>query len=256
MPTSRRCGGRAATSAPSIRIVPSSGASNPAIRFRTVVLPQPDGPRRVMSSPGSTSSVRRSTAVTAPNRLVRSVRPRRAPSRLAGLGRLATPRRPTARSRPRRRRRDPAVAVVSRPPGRGEPRHHAEEAERDDHLERRDGGQERIELVLRDRAPHLPRQRRGGGAADEQRDHDLVEGHDRREERARQHAAPHERAASPARAPATPSRPGSGPRARAGDRARAPPPRRSARRRARPASRGRAPARRACRPRPTAANPA
>ncbi len=168
--------------------------------------------------------------------------------------RLSTPR-PTAMLGARRRR--PARPTAPSP-GRSVAASLAttpRSAQRDDHLERRDGGQERIELVLRDRAPHLARQRRRGRAADEERDHDLVEGDDRREERAGQHAAAHQRQGHPqerlprrgAEAPGRALEPR--------DRGREPPPRRSAPRRGRPASRGQAPARRACRPGPPPRSP-
>src|SRR5262249_13568175 len=50
------------------RISPASGWWKPATRRRRVVLPQPDGPSRVNSSPSATVRSARSTAVTAPNR--------------------------------------------------------------------------------------------------------------------------------------------------------------------------------------------
>src|SRR5262252_399616 len=50
------------------RISPASGWWKPATRRRRVVLPQPDGPSRVNSSPSATARSARSTAVTAPNR--------------------------------------------------------------------------------------------------------------------------------------------------------------------------------------------
>ena len=168
---------------------------------------------------------------------------------------LATSRPPTARSGPGRPRGSGARSSPRRPAAPNL-RHDAEEAERHEHLERRHGGQERIELVLGDRAPHLPRQRRGGGAADEQRDHDLVERDDRREERARRGRRAARAGASPAGAPATPSRPGSGPRARAGGRARAPPPRRSGPRTGTPRVAWASTSATSVPPRPTAANPA
>ena len=61
MPTRRRSGGTEppapATRRPPISIVPASGASRPAIRRSTVVLPQPDGPSSVSISPGRTLEV-------------------------------------------------------------------------------------------------------------------------------------------------------------------------------------------------------
>ena len=49
-------------------IVPASGASKPAIRRSSVVLPQPDGPSSATNSPRSTQSCASSTAWTAPKR--------------------------------------------------------------------------------------------------------------------------------------------------------------------------------------------
>src|SRR4030042_131874 len=49
-----------------MRSRPSSGVSKPALRRRSVVLPQPEGPRRVRNSPGRTSSETRSRATTSP----------------------------------------------------------------------------------------------------------------------------------------------------------------------------------------------
>src|SRR5260370_31021621 len=49
---------------------PSSGTSKPAISRNSVVLPQPDGPSSAKNSPASTASDTRSTAATAPNRLL------------------------------------------------------------------------------------------------------------------------------------------------------------------------------------------
>ncbi len=58
---------------PAIVIVPEVAVSSPATRRSAVVLPQPDGPTRIMNSPSGMSSVRRSTATVAPgNSLVTS----------------------------------------------------------------------------------------------------------------------------------------------------------------------------------------
>src|SRR5688572_4679468 len=46
--------------------VPASGASNPATRRNSVVLPHPDGPSSVRNSPARTSSVTSRTASTPP----------------------------------------------------------------------------------------------------------------------------------------------------------------------------------------------
>ena len=71
MLTGRRFGGTPATSAPSMRISPEVGVSNPASIRRRVVLPQPEGPRRAKSSPSGISRSTESTAGSpAPKRLV------------------------------------------------------------------------------------------------------------------------------------------------------------------------------------------
>src|SRR2546422_2892342 len=49
---------------------PSVGTSSPAIMFRVVVLPQPDGPSRISSSLSRTSSDRSSTTAVVPKRRV------------------------------------------------------------------------------------------------------------------------------------------------------------------------------------------
>ena len=49
----RRCGGVPTTLRSSTRIAPESGCSNPAAMRSAVVLPHPDGPSRLTSSPGS-----------------------------------------------------------------------------------------------------------------------------------------------------------------------------------------------------------
>jgi len=63
MPMPRRCGGRPSTSRPSTTSLPSSGRMKPAISRSVVVLPQPEGPSSVSSSPGRTrkSSRRRNS---------------------------------------------------------------------------------------------------------------------------------------------------------------------------------------------------
>src|SRR5579862_42047 len=55
-------------SSPSSETVPASGRSKPAITRSVVVLPEPDGPRRVKNSPAPTCRCTSSTAVTPPNR--------------------------------------------------------------------------------------------------------------------------------------------------------------------------------------------
>src|SRR4051812_34459005 len=70
MLTGRRCGGTSAMSAPSMRIHPASGVSNPASMRRSVVLPHPEGPSRAKNSPRPISTETSSTATVAPKRLV------------------------------------------------------------------------------------------------------------------------------------------------------------------------------------------
>src|SRR5260370_20083668 len=51
-------------------ISPRSGARKPATRLSSVVLPQPDGPSSVISSPRRTCSDTSSSAAVSPKRLV------------------------------------------------------------------------------------------------------------------------------------------------------------------------------------------
>src|SRR5215213_769791 len=53
-----------------IRTVPAVGSSRPATIRSVVVLPQPDGPSSAKNDPCGTVSVRSSTAVKSPKRLV------------------------------------------------------------------------------------------------------------------------------------------------------------------------------------------
>src|SRR3972149_5183864 len=53
-------------SPPSSRIVPAVGISKPAIIRSVVVLPQPDGPRKLTNSPFSAPRLKSSTATVAP----------------------------------------------------------------------------------------------------------------------------------------------------------------------------------------------
>src|SRR5215213_9401107 len=62
----RSRGSRKVTSRPSMRISPSLISRRPASTFRSVVLPQPEGPRRTRNSPSSTFRSRFSRTVTAP----------------------------------------------------------------------------------------------------------------------------------------------------------------------------------------------
>ena len=49
-----------------IQISPALGSWKPAIMRKVVVLPQPDGPSSVSSSPGATSRLTSCTAATSP----------------------------------------------------------------------------------------------------------------------------------------------------------------------------------------------
>src|SRR5262245_28073813 len=72
MPTSRLCGGTRVTSRSPNRISPLLGRMNPASTISSVVLPDPDGPRRVMNSPLAISRLTLSSAAVRPNVLVTS----------------------------------------------------------------------------------------------------------------------------------------------------------------------------------------
>ena len=66
MPIRRRQGGSAATGWPWISIRPAEGAMKPAIMRRSVVLPQPEGPRMVRKAPASSPRETSSTARLSP----------------------------------------------------------------------------------------------------------------------------------------------------------------------------------------------
>src|SRR5215470_8935097 len=70
MPISRRYAGTFVTRSPSMAISPLSGIRKPPTRLSSVVLPQPDGPSSVISSPRRTSREMSSIAVILPKRLV------------------------------------------------------------------------------------------------------------------------------------------------------------------------------------------
>src|SRR5437868_10363987 len=72
MPMLRAYGGSRSTRRSPKRISPASTAAKPAISRSSVVLPQPDGPSSVNSSPSAISSEMRSTAVVLAKRLVTS----------------------------------------------------------------------------------------------------------------------------------------------------------------------------------------
>ena len=74
-------------------MVPLSGSSNPAIMRSTVVLPEPDGPSKVMNSPDSISIETLSAAFTVPKFLQM---PRSSTSATAKLYSIEHPRRPFA----------------------------------------------------------------------------------------------------------------------------------------------------------------
>jgi hypothetical protein len=64
MAVPRRWGGRSVTASPSKRMAPASGETKPAIARRSVVLPQPEGPRMAVSLPASNSSETSERAAT------------------------------------------------------------------------------------------------------------------------------------------------------------------------------------------------
>jgi hypothetical protein len=70
MPKSRLLGGRAEMSRPPCSMRPVVWMSRPAMARSSVVLPQPDGPRKQTNSPSAISSEMSSSAVNAPNFLV------------------------------------------------------------------------------------------------------------------------------------------------------------------------------------------
>jgi hypothetical protein len=63
MLTLRSAGPRFVTSRPSMKICPPDGVSSPAIMRSVVVLPQPEGPKMVVSVPlGTSKSMPRTTS--------------------------------------------------------------------------------------------------------------------------------------------------------------------------------------------------
>ena len=74
MLTSRSKGGASVTSRPRSRTVPAVGRSKPAIIRRTVVLPEPEGPRSVTNSPSPMLRSMPSTATTGAPPLENSLR--------------------------------------------------------------------------------------------------------------------------------------------------------------------------------------
>src|SRR5689334_22812768 len=66
MPVLRRCGGNVSMRCSPNRMRPSSSSQKPATMRNSVVLPHPDGPSRVKSSPSRTDSDTPATARTLP----------------------------------------------------------------------------------------------------------------------------------------------------------------------------------------------
>ena len=64
MPTPRFSGGSPVTSSSPKKILPSVGFSRPQIRFRAVLLPQPEGPKSPISLPSGISKSKSFTAMT------------------------------------------------------------------------------------------------------------------------------------------------------------------------------------------------
>ena len=93
----RSCGGSVVTSRPSNRIRPDVGATNPAMRANSVVLPAPLGPIRPVIEPLSTVSETPFTATSPPKRLLTATAASIAQVS-AGAGRRA---RPSRRMSPR-----------------------------------------------------------------------------------------------------------------------------------------------------------
>src|SRR5436190_18518668 len=69
MPKLRERAGVFVRSLPSRLTSPESGGSSPAITRSSVVLPQPDGPRKQTNSPASMARLTSSSATTLPKRL-------------------------------------------------------------------------------------------------------------------------------------------------------------------------------------------
>ena len=61
-----RRGVRDQTVSPFRTMLPEDGVSSPAMERSVVVLPQPEGPRSVTSSPGAIEKLMPATAVTSP----------------------------------------------------------------------------------------------------------------------------------------------------------------------------------------------
>src|SRR5678815_882905 len=110
IPKLRKRAGTPRRLAPFCSTSPASGDSRPAITRSSVVLPQPDGPRKQTNSPSPIASVTSFSAGTVPNRLlilrsVRNTKGRCGGRAAAPTGRPAESRAPAG---------DPAIARVSR----------------------------------------------------------------------------------------------------------------------------------------------
>src|SRR4051812_8310153 len=70
MPMRRRQTGMRVTSAAPMRTSPSSGMTKPAMMRSSVVLPDPEGPSRLVKRPASKPALTRSSTFSAPNVLV------------------------------------------------------------------------------------------------------------------------------------------------------------------------------------------
>src|SRR3712207_5880581 len=70
MPIRRRHTGTSVTSAPPMRTLPSSGLTKPAMTRRSVVLPDPDGPSRLVRRPSSRPALTESSTRPAPKLFV------------------------------------------------------------------------------------------------------------------------------------------------------------------------------------------
>ena len=103
MPMPRRLAGSAVTSLPSTTTLPASGNSNPAVIRSVVVLPHPDGPRKVTISPSPTLRSKSCTATCPPKRLVMPLSSRRAMGRVLSGGRQRQATRTADVARPARR---------------------------------------------------------------------------------------------------------------------------------------------------------
>src|SRR5690606_2086703 len=172
MPRPRRCTGTGPTSAPSMCRVPASAWAKPAMMLRVVVFPDPEGPSRVMNSPGRTARETPSTAVKSPKRLVTERSSMEAP-------------------RPDRSAVAVGAGAVAGSAGMAPPGHQqcgcGDEGGGGADDEGGRGGDGGVG-VAGDAAVHLHRQGAQVGALHEQRDDDLVEAGDEGEQGAGGHA--------------------------------------------------------------------